>query len=105
MTGGTDCIGENDSVFDAAKLAELDVWVDAHLRRGQSPQGMVTGRDIVVEVLAQGKDPASRRAPSPAARKVVTIGADDPSTKALSTMKSHQVRRLPVSTGMTWSAS
>jgi hypothetical protein len=33
MSGGTECIGENDSVTDAAKrLAELDVRCDAHLR-------------------------------------------------------------------------
>ena len=49
MTGGTDCIGENDSVFDAAKrLAELDVGSMPICGEDNRLKGMVTDRDIVV---------------------------------------------------------
>jgi CBS domain-containing protein len=100
MTGGTDCIGENDSVLDAAKrLAQLDVGSMPICGEDNRLKGMVTDRDIVIDVLAQGKDPASTKAIELGGEEVVTIGADDSVEEALSTMKSHQVRRLPVVDG------
>ena len=61
---------------------------------------MVTDRDIVVKVIAQGKNPASTPMSELATQdEVVTIGADDPIDEALRTMTSHKVRRLPVIDG------
>jgi CBS domain-containing protein len=60
---------------------------------------MLTDRDIVVKVLAQGKDPAQTRAGELAQGKPVTIGADDSVEEALHTMAEHKVRRLPVIDG------
>ena len=63
MTGGTECIGENDSVAAAAKvLADLDVGAVPICGEDDRLKGMVTDRDIVVKVLAQGKDPGSTKA-------------------------------------------
>ena len=101
MTPECTCVGENDTVLDAAKrLAELDVgampicWSDRRLK------GMVTDRDIVVKVLAQDKDPSSTPVSELATQgEVVTIGADDPIDEALRTMTEHKVRRLPVIDG------
>lgn len=63
-------------------------------------QGMVTDRDLAVEVLAEGKDPKSTRAGDLVnGREVVTIGADDSIDEAIDTMKDHAVRRLPVIDG------
>ena len=62
-------------------------------------KGMLTDRDIVVKVLAQGKDPADVTAGDLGEGKPVTIGADDSIDEALRTMKEHQVRRLPVIDG------
>ena len=100
MTGGTECIGENDSILDAAKrLAELGVGSMPICGEDNRLKGMLTDRDIVIEVLAQEKDPASTKAIELGGEEVVTIGADDSVDEALSTMKSHQVRRLPVIDG------
>jgi CBS domain-containing protein len=100
MTGGTECVGENDTIVDAAKrLAELDVGAMPICGEDDRLKGMVTDRDIVVEVLAQGKDPASTKAIELGGEEVVTIGADDSVEEALRTMKDHQVRRLPVIDG------
>jgi CBS domain-containing protein len=62
---------------------------------------MLTDRDIVVKVLAQGKDPASTRAGElgQGDAKTVTVGADDSIDDALRTMTDHKVRRLPVIDG------
>ena len=100
MTGGADCVGENDSIDDAAKrLTELDVGAMPICGEDDRLKGMLTDRDIVVKVLAQGKDPGSTTAGELAEGKPVTIGADDSISLAITTMKDHSVRRLPVIDG------
>jgi CBS domain-containing protein len=100
MTGDAQCIGENDSVLDAAKrLAELGVGAMPICGEDQRLKGMLTDRDIVVKVLAEGRDPASTKAGELGEGKPVTIGADDSVDEAVQTMKEHKVRRLPVIDG------
>jgi CBS domain-containing protein len=99
MSSDCSCIGENDSALDAAKrLAELDVGAMPICGEDDRLKGMITDRDIVVKVLAQGKDPASVRASELGAGdgETVTIGADDPVSEAVRTMIDKKVRRLPV---------
>ena len=102
MTGDPQCIGENETVLDAAKrLAELDVGAMPICGEDDRLKGMMTDRDIVVKVLAQGKDPASVRAGELGVGdgKTMTVGADDSIEEALRTMTDHKVRRLPVIDG------
>src|SRR3954451_23324631 len=100
MTPDAECIGENDSVAVAAKrLAELGVGAMPICGEDNRLKGMLTDRDIVVEVLAQGKDPESTKAGELGDGKPVTIGADDSVIEALRTMADKQVRRLPVIDG------
>lgn len=100
MTGGAECVGENESVTDAAqKMAELDVGSLPICGEDDRLKGMLTDRDIVVKVLARGKDPQQTRASELAEGKPVTIGADDSAEEALRTMTEHKVRRLPVIDG------
>lgn len=51
----------------------------------------MTDRDIVVKVLAKGRDPQEARASEVAQGKPVTIGADDSTEEALRTMREHKV--------------
>ena len=100
MTGDAECIGENDTVLDAAKrLAELDVGAMPICGEDNRLKGMLSDRDIVTKVLARGKDPASTKAGELGEGKPVTIGADDSVDEALHTMAEHKVRRLPVIDG------
>ena len=102
MSEDCTCIGENDSVLDAAKrLAELDVGAMPICGEDDRLKGMITDRDIVVKVLAQGKAPASTKAGEVGAGdgNTITIGADDSIDEALQTMIKHKVRRLPVIDG------
>jgi CBS domain-containing protein len=100
MTGGAECIGAKDTVLDAARrLAELGVGSMPICGEDERLKGMLTDRDIVVEVLAQGQDPANVTAEELGEGKPVTIGADDPVDEALHTMAEHKVRRLPVIDG------
>ncbi len=100
MTPDAQCIGENDSVVDAAKrLRDLNVGAMPICGEDDRLKGMLTDRDIVVKVLAEGKDPASTLAGELGEGKPVTIGADDSLDEALRTMTEHKIRRLPVIDG------
>ena len=100
MTPDCQCIGENDSVVDAAKrLKELDVGSMPICGEDDRLKGMLTDRDIVVKVLAEGRDPSSTTAGELGEGKPVTIGADDSIEEALQAMTENKVRRLPVIEG------
>jgi CBS domain-containing protein len=100
MTPDAQCVGENETVTEAArKLSELGVGSMPICGEDDRLKGMLTDRDIVVEVLASGKDPDSTKAGELGDGKPVTIGADDSLSEALQTMKEHKVRRLPVIDG------
>ena len=58
--------------------------------------GILTDRDIVLRVVAEGKDPAATAAGDVASRDLVTVDPDQTLDEALRLMAKHQVRRLPV---------
>jgi CBS domain-containing protein len=100
MSGGAECVQEDESMVDAAKkMKDLDVGAMPICGNDDRLKGMLTDRDIVVKVLAEGKDPSSVTAGELGEGKPVTIGADDSIKETLSTMKEHAVRRLPVIDG------
>jgi CBS domain-containing protein len=100
MTSGAECVGENETLVDAArKMRDLDVGALPICGEDDRLKGMLTDRDIVVRCVAEGGDPRSTRAGDLAQGKPVTIGADDSAEEALRTMAEHQVRRLPVIDG------
>ncbi|MCW2133914.1 MULTISPECIES: CBS domain-containing protein [Crystallibacter] len=100
MTGGAECIGENETLEQAAKkMLDLDVGSLPICGEDNRLKGVVTDRDIVVKCLAKGGDPRSVKAGELGEGKPVTIGADDSIEEAIKTMQEHQVRRLPVIDG------
>jgi CBS domain-containing protein len=100
MTGGTECVGANETLEEAArKLADLDVGAMPICGEDDRLKGMLTDRDIVVKAVAQGKSLSETTAGELGEGKPVTIGADDSVEEALQTMKDHKVRRLPVIDG------
>jgi CBS domain-containing protein len=102
MTPDATCVGEQDNLVVAARrMAELNVGALPICGADDRLKGMLTDRDIVVKVLAQGRDPGEVVAGELAQGKPVTIGADDDTSEILRTMASHQVRRLPVIDGHT----
>jgi CBS domain-containing protein len=100
MTGDAECVGENETLQDAArKMRDLDVGSLPICGDDNRLKGMLTDRDIVTKCIADGGDPNSTRAGQFAEGKPVTIGADDSVEEILRTMKEHKVRRLPVIDG------
>jgi CBS domain-containing protein len=100
MTGSPECIGENDSIIDAAKkLQKLNIGAMPICGEDNRLKGMLTDRDIVIKVLADGRDPNTTRAGELGEGKPVTIGADDSIDELINTMAKYKVRRLPVIDG------
>ena len=100
MTPDAKCVGENDTVAEAAtQLADLGVGSMPICGEDDRLKGMITDRDIVIDVVAKGKSPDSVKAGELGDGKPVTIGADDTVKEALQTMKEHKIRRLPVIDG------
>jgi CBS domain-containing protein len=100
MTPNAECIGENETVVEAAKkMAQLNVGAMPICGEDNRLKGMLTDRDIAVKVLAEDKDPSQTKAGELGQGKPVTIGADDSVEEALETMKAEKVRRLPVIDG------
>jgi CBS domain-containing protein len=100
MTGGAQCVGENDTLVDAAKkMRDLDVGSLPICGEDNRLKGIITDRDIVVKCIADGGDPTTATVGELAQGKPVTIGADDDIDEAFRTMVDHQLRRLPVIDG------
>jgi CBS domain-containing protein len=100
MTGDASCVGIEDTLADAARqMRDLDVGALPICGDDNRLKGMITDRDIVVKCVADGRDPSQTKVSELAEGKPVTIGADDSVEEALSTMKDHGVRRLPVIDG------
>ncbi|TKK86210.1 CBS domain-containing protein [Herbidospora galbida] len=102
MTPNAECVNSDQTIAEAAeKMRSLDVGSLPICGEDNRLQGMLTDRDIVVKVIAQGRDPKSCLAGELGGAEVVTIGADDDAREVLRTMGSHKVRRLPVIDGHT----
>ena len=93
------CSGDT-RVLDAARLMRQkhvgDLVVVSDPNDERTPLGVVTDRDIVVEVLGNGLDPAKTTLASLLHRTVVIADESEDSSAALERMHAHGVRRLPV---------
>ena len=60
------------------------------------PVGMLTDRDIVIEILAEAVDPQSLSIRDVMSADLVTVREDEDLTGVIATMRRHGVRRVPV---------
>jgi len=61
-----------------------------------APLGIITDRDIVIEVLGKGLDPAATTVGSVIRTPVVIAQGSEDSSAVLERMRTHGVRRIPV---------
>ena len=96
MSSNPCAIDADKPVAYAAKMMkEEDVGL-APIVEGDRLLGTLTDRDIVLRVVAEGKDPQTVTAREVASTDLVTIDPQQDLDEALRLMASNQVRRLPV---------
>lgn len=96
------CSADN-SALHAARLMRQhhvgDVVVVDDAETDQSPIGLVTDRDIVVEVLGKDLDPARVTLRQIMRKPAVIASTSEDVAQAVERMKTHGVRRIPVVDG------
>ena len=99
MARHVEFVAADASVQEAAKLmGELDVGA-LPVGSPERLDGVVTDRDLVFRVLAEGRDPRRTRVVEVATRNLHSCAPDDAITVATDLMAAYNVRRLPVVAG------
>ena len=92
--------GRDAGILEAARLMRQhhtgDLIVVDDPAGDRAPVGIVTDRDIVVEVLANDLDPAATTGARIMSPRLVIGSADDDVAAAIERLRLHGVRRLPV---------
>jgi CBS domain-containing protein len=81
--------------YAARMMKEEDVGL-APVVEGERLVGTLTDRDIVIRVVAEGKDPQAVTVREVASTDLVTVDPQQDLDEALRLMAGNQVRRLPV---------
>lgn len=97
MHVGAECIGENDSLADAARrMRDLHVGAMPICGEDDRLHGIITDRDIVVRCVAEGTDPSSVTARQLAQNSLIWVDVNADHQEVLRLMGQHKLRRLPV---------
>jgi CBS domain-containing protein len=97
MHPGAECVGENQTLLDAAKMMrDLDVGAVPVCGEDDRLKGIITDRDIVVRCFAQGRDPGQTTAGAFAEDDLYMVTATDDADAVVRMMARHQIRRVPV---------
>ena len=97
MTPDPACCTPNTTLDEVAKLmAQNDCGEIPVVDVGDTVVGVVTDRDIVCRVVAEGKNPIAYTAETCMSQPAVTVRTDAPIDEVVSTMEKHQIRRVPV---------
>lgn len=93
-------VGREESTLDAARLMRQhhvgDVLVVEERKGRKEPVGIVTDRDLVVEIMAPGLDPAAITVGDIMGPDLVTVRESTGVFEAIQYMRTKGVRRLPV---------
>ena len=99
MTENPSCCVPSDSVAMAAQIMKREdvgpvlVVSDYNSRH---LVGILTDRDLAINVVAEGRDPHNTRVDQVMTRNPVTCHADDGTREAIERMSVNQVRRIPI---------
>ncbi len=83
-------------VVDAAKRMIQEEKGPLPIVEGERPVAIVTDRDIIAHVVAEGRDPTSMTVDNIASQDLVTIGPDQDIDEARRLMDEHQLDRILV---------
>jgi CBS domain-containing protein len=96
MTPNPACVSDKDSIRDAARIMAREDTGVVPVVEGKKVVGMITDRDIVVRLVAEGKDPGTARVNEAMTKNVRSVKEDSTVSDVLDVMSRSQVRRVPV---------
>jgi CBS domain-containing protein len=96
MVSSVVTIGPGTGVVDAAKRMIQEEKGPLPIVEGERPKAIVTDRDIIAHVVAEGRDPNSMTVDDIASHELVTIGPDQDINEARRLMDEHQLDRILV---------
>ena len=99
MTGDPVCCVPTDTSARVAKLMKTENIGSVPIcedRHGRKLLGIVTDRDLALQVVAENRDASSTKVQDVMTREPLTCRAEDELQAALDAMEKHQVRRILV---------
>jgi CBS domain-containing protein len=99
MVSSVVTIEPGTSIVDAARRMIAEEKGPLPVVEEESPVAMVTDRDIIARVVAQGRDPNSVTVEDIATHELVTIGPDQDVNEARQLMDQHELDRILVVEG------
>ena len=97
MTLNPECVGEEETVLTAAQIMK-DAQVKALpiCGRDNFVTGVITDRDVVIKVLALGKNPATTLVGELSRTREFAVDVNGSVAEILRVMRSHHMRCVPV---------
>ena len=96
MTPNPVTLDDTAPVMKAAEAMRENDIGDVVVKHDGRLCGIVTDRDIVVRVLATGKDPRATKLEAVCSHEMLTLSPDQDTTDAIRLMRERAIRRLPV---------
>ena len=96
MVSSVVTIEPGTGVVDAAKRMIQEEKGPLPIVEGDRPKAIVTDRDIIAHVVAEGQDPKKMTVDDIASQQLVTIGPDEDISEARRLMDEHQLDRILV---------
>jgi len=96
MTPNPVTVSEKDSIREVARIMVREDTGVVPVVDGKKVIGMITDRDIVVRLVAEGKDPSSARVNEAMTKNVRSIQDDSTVGDVLQMMSGAQIKRVPV---------
>lgn len=99
MTRDPQCVTTSQKLGDVARVMRDEDCGAVPVVAGEGDRkiiGMVTDRDIVIRVVAEGKNPTDTPVEIAMTKEVYSVKEDDSVDKVFRVMSDKQVRRVPV---------
>jgi len=86
-------------ISDAAEMMQREAIGAVLVLEEDRLYGILTDRDIVIRVVAEGQDPSATRVGDVCSRELTTVAPDGSVGQAVRLMRAKAIRRLPVVDG------
>jgi CBS domain-containing protein len=99
MTKNPVCCLPSDNVVKVAQMMKRTNIGSIPVIENEQTQklvGIVTDRDLVLKIVAEGRDAKATKVEAVMTHKVVTCHTEDDFQKALTAMSENQLRRIPI---------